>query len=88
MELSGINSRPAGKCGANSAPWMRSGDFSMFDRHWVTDVALAALIAFPAVLPASHEMRSAVIQSAPPAPAAELAYSTPHELRWVVSGRS
>ena len=60
----------------------------MFDRHWVTDVALAALIAFPAALPASHGTRSAVIQSAPPAPAAELAYSTPHALRRDMSARS
>lgn len=31
----------------------------MFDRRWVTDVALAALIAFPAVLPATSAPRSA-----------------------------
>ena len=30
----------------------------MFDRRWVTDVALAALIAFPAVLPATPAPRS------------------------------
>ena len=47
----------------------------MFDRRMVTDVALAALIAFPAVLPASHSMRSAIVQSAPPAPAVQLAYN-------------
>jgi len=43
--------------------------FVMFDRHWVTDVALAALIAFPAVLPASQGMRAAAVHSAPPAAA-------------------
>lgn len=37
----------------------------MFDRHWVTDVALAALIAFPAVLPASQGIGSAAVHSAP-----------------------
>jgi hypothetical protein len=39
----------------------------MFDRRWVTDVALAALIAFPAVLPASTAVRTAAVHSAPPA---------------------
>ena len=31
----------------------------MFDHRWVTDVALAVLIAFPAVLPSSPTPRSA-----------------------------
>jgi hypothetical protein len=31
----------------------------MFDRRWVTDVALAVLIAFPAILPATPAPRSA-----------------------------
>jgi hypothetical protein len=39
----------------------------MFVRRWVTDVALAVLIAFPAVLPASQTMRTAAVHSAPPA---------------------
>ena len=47
----------------------------MFDRRLVTDLALAALIAIPAVLPASHGMRSAIVQSAPPAPAVQMAYA-------------
>lgn len=46
----------------------------MFDRRLVTDVALAALIAFPAALPASPGIRSAIVQSAPPAPTVQLAY--------------
>jgi hypothetical protein len=44
----------------------------MFDRRWVTDVALAALIAFPAVLPASQGMRTAAVHSAPPAAPASI----------------
>jgi hypothetical protein len=38
---------------------VKDGVFKMFDRRWVTDVALAALIAFPAVLPATPAPRSA-----------------------------
>ena len=57
--------------------------FPMFDRRLVTDVALAALIAFPAALPASQNMRSAIVQSAPPAPAVQVAYA-PADLRSVL----
>jgi hypothetical protein len=60
----------------------------MFDRQLVTDVALAALIAFPAVLPASHGPRSAAIQIAPPAPATPMVFAANDGLRWGVSGRS
>jgi hypothetical protein len=60
----------------------------MFDRHLVTDVALAALIAFPAALPASHGTRSAVIQIAPPAPATPMVFAGTDGLRWGVGGRS
>ena len=60
----------------------------MFDRRWVTDVALAALIAFPAVLPASHGMRSAIVQSASPTASVELTYGGPQEFRWDLARRS
>jgi hypothetical protein len=55
---------------------------SMFDRRLVTDVALAALIAFPAVLPASHGMRSAIVESASAPAAIQLADAGPQQLRW------
>ena len=45
----------------------------MFDRRLVTDVALAALIAFPAALPASQSMRSALIDTAGPPAVAHFA---------------
>ena len=49
----------------------------MFDRRLVTDVALAALIAFPAALPASQSMRSALIETASPPAVAHLAAASP-----------
>jgi hypothetical protein len=60
----------------------------MLDRRLVTDVALAALIAFPAVLPASHGMRSAIVHSASAPAAVSVAYAAPRDLRWILTGRS
>jgi hypothetical protein len=60
----------------------------MFDRRLVTDVALAALIAFPAALPASHGKRSAIVQSTSPPTAVELSHAGPREFRWGLSARS
>jgi hypothetical protein len=74
VELSPFNSRHDGQVRRERRAVFEKWSFPMFDRRLVTDVALAALIAFPAVLPASHNMRSAIVQSAPPAPAAQMAY--------------
>ncbi len=58
----------------------------MLDRRLVTDVALAALIVCPAVLPASHSMRATVVQTAPAAPTAQPAYGA-DDLRSVPPAR-
>lgn len=60
----------------------------MFDRRLVTDVALAALIAFPAALPASQSVRSALVQSAAAPAAVQLSSVGQHESRWSVADRS
>jgi hypothetical protein len=48
----------------------------MFVRRWVADVALAVLIAFPAVLPASQTMRTAAVHTAPPTVPAPISISS------------
>jgi hypothetical protein len=83
MEPYPLNSRHDGQVRRERRAVVENWSFPMFDRRLVTDVALAALIAFPAVLPASHNMRSAIVQSAPPAPAAQVAYD-PGDLRSVL----
>lgn len=60
----------------------------MFDRRLVTDVALAALIAFPAALPASQSMRSALVQSAAAPAAVQLSSVRQQEFRWSLADRS